>query len=193
MDATPIASSFLSQIITSGRIVLGTMFLCCVVYVAAVYGFAQVVTPVTAEGSLLRDARGVTVGSALIAQEFHSPKYFRSRPSAVKYNASAAGGSNLSPANPELRSRALAILAQTQATAASPMPADLVTASGSGLDPHISEAAALYQLPGVAAARGLSPATVKHILRRYTTRSTPTSQPLVNVLLLNLALDKAKN
>jgi K+-transporting ATPase ATPase C chain len=147
--------------------------------------------PGTAEGSLVRDTDGTVRGSRLVAQPFTEPRYFWPRPSAVGHAADAAGGSNLAPASPELRQRVQDTLALYGAAADLPLPADLVTASGSGLDPHISLAGALVQVRRVAGARELSRERVTALVESQAVRS---AGPLggawiVNVLDLNRALD----
>lgn len=153
--------------------------------------------PHQAQGSLI-DRDGVTVGSALVAQPFVGAGYFQPRPSAAGYDPRAAAGSNLGPGNPALRGRIAATSAEIAARegiVATDVPADLVTASGSGLDPHISPAAAAVQVPRVASARGLAPAVLQALVERHT--SGPDlgviGQARVNVLELNLALDAATN
>ncbi len=173
-----------------------TFVLCAVAYPAIVWGMAQLFFPSQAEGSLIYGADGKTIiGSELVAQRFESDRYFHPRPSAVDFKADAAGGSNLGTNNPELRKaiagRALAL----NATASRPAPVDLVTASGSGLDPDISPEAALYQAERVALARGLAIETIHALIERQTNRSGTLigAPPRVNVLLLNLALDKEQS
>jgi potassium-transporting ATPase KdpC subunit len=185
-------AGFFSQILTSARAVLSTMVICCLLYGLLILGIGQWLTPYTANGSLIRDAKGAVIGSQLIAQGFSRPEYFWPRPSAVDYNAAASGGSNWSPTNPKLRSRAAAIISKLGISGERKVPADLVTASGSGLDPQITLRAATYQARRVAAARGLPIATVVRILRKSATRpgGAFTPEPLVNVLLVNAALDK---
>ena len=155
-------------------------------------GRGQILTPDTAQGSLLTAADGKVIGSRLIAQKFTEARYFWPRPSAVDYNASAAGGSNKSPASPDLTERANEIIPQYGATAENRLPVELAAASGGGLDPHISEHAALYQAKRVAEARGLSLSQVEDIIREhvFAPGGFMTPDRLVNVLELNLALDK---
>ena len=184
----------MSDIISGLRVSAATMTICVVGYAGAVLGFAQAVTPATADGSLLTDDAGTIIGSRQIAQAFTAPGYVWPRPSAVHYTANAAGGSNLSPANPEIATRAQGIIsAYGGASPSDPIPADLVTASGAGLDPHISLDGALFQADRVAAARGLSPEDVRRIMRDHAMRpgGALMSGRIVNVLALNLALDDA--
>lgn len=167
-----------------------------VLYPLAATGLAQLIFPRQANGSLIvKD--GKPVGSVLIGQSFTDPKYFWGRPSATSpnaYNASASTGSNLGPTNPALtdavKQRIAALRAADPGNNA-PVPADLVTASGSGLDPEISPAAAQYQLARVAQARGLSTAQVQALVNEYTSgrQLGVLGEPRVNVLQLNLALD----
>ena len=169
-----------------------------VAYPLLVTGIAQAVFPSQAQGSLIvKD--GKVVGSRLIGQPFDDPKYFWSRPSATSPfadNAGSSSGSNLSPTNPALittvQGRVDALRAADPANTA-PVPVDLVTASGSGLDPHISPAAALYQVSRVAKARKLDPEAVRQLVERATEGRLLgfLGEPRVNVLELNLALDGA--
>jgi K+-transporting ATPase ATPase C chain len=167
-----------------------------VIYPLAVTGIAQVVFPSQANGSLIM-ANGKAVGSELIGQQFDDPKYFWGRPSAAGYNAAASSGSNYGPMNPALykavQTRIDALKAADPGNAL-PIPVDLVTASASGLDPHISIAAALYQVHRVATARGLSEADIQSIVKKYTEGRQLgfLGEPRVNVLELNLALDGLK-
>ena len=167
-----------------------------VAYPLVVTGIAQAVFPFQARGSLVVK-EGKMVGSALIGQPFDDPKYFWPRPSATSPfpdNAAASSGSNQGPLNPALaqavQGRVDALRAADPGNAA-PVPVDLVTASGSGLDPHISPAAALYQVPRVARERKLDVETVRALVERHIEGRTfgLLGEPRVNVLALNLALD----
>ncbi len=166
-----------------------------IAYPLAVTAIARAAFPAQAEGSLLRDASGRVVGSALIGQNFAGPRYLHPRPSAAGsngYDASASSGSNLGPLHPDLaaavKERADAIRAGAGGAA---IPADAVTASGSGLDPHISPAYAALQAQRIAAARGLPVADVRAIIDARTEDRLMgfVGQPRVNVLLVNLDLD----
>jgi K+-transporting ATPase ATPase C chain len=180
------------QLMTAGRVIGVTMAVCCILYGLAILLIAQGLFPRSANGSLVCDQQGVVLGSELVAQGFSSPEYFWPRPSAVDYNASAAGGSNWSPANTELRNRGQSLAAKMGADSGKPLPADLATASGSGLDPHITLTAARFQAERVATARGLSSETVTELLKRNALRpgGALTPEPVVNVLLLNVALNR---
>jgi K+-transporting ATPase ATPase C chain len=162
--------------------------------------FAQALFPAQAHGSLiLKD--GKPVGSALIGQSFTQPSYFWGRPSATApapYNASASGGSNLGPMNPAMADAVKARVAALRAADPSntaPVPVDLVTASASGLDPHISPAAAQFQAVRVAAARKLPVQEVETLIAQNTQAPwlRVLGEPVVNVLQLNLALDAHSN
>ena len=185
-------TSVFQQFMTAGRIVVVTMAVCCLLYGLVILLIGQCLFPHSANGSLVRDEQGSVVGSELLAQGFSRPENFWPRLSAVDYNASAAGGSNWSPANPELRDRGQAIAAKMGADSSHVLPADLATASGSGLDPHITLAAAEYQAERVAAARGLSVDTVMDLLEGKAVRTggALTLEPVVNVLLVNVALNR---
>jgi K+-transporting ATPase ATPase C chain len=179
------------SLLTSARVAAATIAVCVAGYAGVILGLAQAVTPHTADGSLLVDTGGVVVGSRLIAQKFSDPGYFWPRPSAVDYNGAGAGGSNKSPTSAALTERATALIAQYGATAEHPVPPELVAASGGGLDPHISEAAARYQAPRVAGARALPQSEVEALIqgRAFRPGGPLTRDRIVNVLELNLALD----
>lgn len=185
-------SGVFRQIVTSGRIVLATIAVCCLLYTLLILGIGQTLTPYTANGSLIRSEQGVIVGSEFLAQPFSRPEYLWPRPSAANYNASETGGSNLSPTNPEIHSRAKAFIEKLGVTGEKKIPADLVTASGSGMDPHITLSAAEYQAERIASARGLSPTAVRGLMMKYAKRpgGAFTPEPLVNVLVGNMALDR---
>ena len=183
----------MSDFTSSLRVAAATMTICVAGYTGLILGFAQAVSPATADGSLVTRQDGSVIGSRLIAQPFTSPEYFWPRPSAVDYDAGAAGGSNLSPANPELTVRAEALIAaHGGASEVRPIPADLVTASGAGLDPHVSLEGALFQAERIAAARGVAPGEVGTIVRAmaYAPGAFLTGGQIVNVLEINLALDE---
>jgi K+-transporting ATPase ATPase C chain len=165
-----------------------------IAYPVVITGLAQIVFPYQANGSLI-ERDGKVIGSELIGQQFDDPRYFWSRPSATTpaYNASASTGSNLGPTNPAqldaVRSLA-AKLRNAHPDQNGPVPVDLVTASGSGLDPHISPAAAVYQIGRVAQARGLKQETLRELVWQHTEgrQFGVLGEPRVSVLELNLAM-----
>lgn len=167
-----------------------------VAYPLLVTGAAQALFPAEANGSLVR-LDGHVVGSSLVGQAFDDPRYFAGRPSATgphSYNGAASTGSNLGPSNPALHEAVggrVTALHEADPHASEPVPVDLVTTSASGLDPHVSPAAALYQVPRVARSRGLSEASVRALVQRHIEGRTlgVLGEPRVNVLLLNVALD----
>ena len=169
-----------------------------IVYPLAVTGLAQLLFPRQANGSLIIDTQGKALGSALIGQAFSDPKHFWGRPSATSpypYNAGASSGSNLGPTNPALVEAVTARIHSLQASDPEnqqPIPVDLVTTSASGLDPHISPAAAEYQISRVAKARNLEVAKVRELVAQHTEPRQwgVLGEPRVNVLSLNLALDE---
>ena len=171
-----------------------------IIYPLFVTGVAQVFFPRQANGSLIY-REGKPVGSVLIGQSFDDPRYFWGRISATSpmpYNASSSSGSNLGPSNPalidEVKARIKALQMVDPGNKAL-IPVDLVTSSGSGLDPHISLAAACYQVPRIARLRGLSEDMVKNIVKQHVSGRFLglIGEPVVNVLEVNLALDELKN
>ena len=169
--------------------------LCGGLYPAVVTGLAQALFPHQANGSLIIDANGQAVGSKLIGQPFTGPHYFWPRPSATAdfaYNPMASGGSNSGPSNPAFLATVTERVEALRATGVTgPIPADLVLASASGLDPHISLAAARLQIPRIALARNLSKEAVAGLVASHTEgrQLGLLGEPRLNVLLLNRALD----
>jgi potassium-transporting ATPase KdpC subunit len=172
-----------------------------IIYPLAMVGLAHVLFPAQAEGSLLY-RNGTVVGSSLMGQNFKSPGYFHSRPSAAGnngYDPTSSSGSNLGPTNKSLidsvKGRLKSVLEENPGTQPSQVPVDIVTASGSGLDPEISPAAAELQVARVAKAQGVSQNAVRALVSTYTRPRLGgfLGEPGVNVLELNLALDELRN
>jgi K+-transporting ATPase ATPase C chain len=183
----------MKNFVTAALMTIVTTVLLGLIYPLAVTGLAQVIFPVQANGSLIKRPDGTLIGSRLLGQPFNSPGYFRSRPSAANYDATLSGGSNLGPTNQKLIDRIKADVQRLQAeNPGKPVPIDLVATSGSGLDPHISPAAAEFQVPRVARERGMSEAEVRALVGEHTEgrQFGFLGEPRVNVLLLNLDLDQ---
>jgi potassium-transporting ATPase KdpC subunit len=180
------------------RTTIVTLVLTGLLYPFVMTGLAQVLFPWRANGSLVTDEKGEVIGSELIAQGFANPAYFQPRPSAAGekgYDATASSGSNLGPTSKKLRDRIsedLNRLKDENPDASDRVPAELVTASASGLDPHLPPEAMLWQAPRVAKARGISPERVKAVVESSVEKRTfgILGEPRVNVLLVNLALDR---
>jgi len=180
------------------RTTIVTLVLTGLIYPFLMNGLAHVLFPWRANGSLVTDEKGRVVGSELIAQGFTNPGYFQPRPSAAGekgYDPTASGGSNLGPTSKKLRQRIAGDLKRLKAEnpdAGEPVPAELVTASASGLDPHLSPEAMLWQVPRVAKARGVIPDRIKAVVDANVEGRTfgILGEPRVNVLLVNLALDR---
>lgn len=179
------------------RTTVVTLALTGILYPFLITGLAQVLFPWRANGSLVTDEKGQVVGSELIGQGFSNTAYFQPRPSAAGsgYDAVASSGSNLGPSSKKLQDRTirdLERLKEENPAAQGPVPIELVTTSASGLDPHLSPQAALWQVPRVAHARGVAPERVQAVLDTYIEGRTfgLLGEPRVNVLLVNLALDR---
>ena len=180
------------------RTTLVTLVLTGLAYPLAMTGAAHMLFPYRANGSLVTDAHGTVVGSELIGQAFTRPEYVWPRPSAAGasgYDATASSGANLGPTSQKLRDRItadIARLTETNPEARGPIPSDLVTASASGLDPHLSPAAALWQAPRIARARNVGPERVSALIEANIEARTfgILGEPRVNVLMVNLALDR---
>jgi K+-transporting ATPase ATPase C chain len=193
--------SLLSEIRSSIMSTLVLALVCCGIYPLVVYGIGQALFPSKANGGLITDGTGTVRGSRLLGQAFTTDKYFHSRPSAAGngYDATSSGGSNLGPTSKKLADSIAQNIAdyrsQNNLATNAPVPADAVTASGSGLDPHISPGNAELQAPRVAKARGMKVERVLELIKQHT--AGPDLGLLgasgVNVLMLNLALDREAN
>ena len=186
----------MKNLITAVLMTIVTTILFGLIYPLLVTGLAQVIFPEKANGQLIKRSDGTVIGSRLIGQPFSSPGYFRSRPSAAGvngYDAVASSGSNLGPTNQKLIDRVKADAAKLQIeNPGKPLPIDLLTTSGSGLDPHISPAAAEFQVPRVARERSIGEEELRRIIARHTEgrQFGFLGEPTVNVLELNLDLDR---
>ena len=189
-----------AQLRAAVLITLVLAVVCCGAYPLIVYGISQIAFPNQANGSLILDKAGTVIGSRLIGQGFAAENYFYSRPSAAGngYDAASSSGSNLGPTSQKLsdaiKERVASYRTENGLKESEAVPADAVTASASGLDPHISPRNAEVQAPRVAKARGLDLAKVKDLIARHTDREVTgiLGEPGVNVLTLNLALDALK-
>ena len=184
------------NLITAVLMTIATTVLLGILYPMLVTGLAQLIFPKQANGQLIQRADGAVIGSRLIGQPFSGPGYFHSRPSAAGaagYDASASGGSNLGPTNAQLIARVSGDVAKLQAeNPGAPIPVDLVTTSGSGLDPDITPAAAQFQIHRVALERRISEVEVASLVLEHSENRQWgfLGEPRVNVLELNIALDQ---
>jgi K+-transporting ATPase ATPase C chain len=198
MQRTAESAEMKREVLVALRAAVVTLVLTGLVYPLAVTGAALLLFPHRARGSLVADERGRVVGSELIAQPFTGPGYLQPRPSAAGekgYDATASGGSNLGPTSKALHERAgkdLERLVAENPEASGPVPAELVTTSGSGLDPHLSPSAALWQVPRIARARAIDAARVRAVIEAHVEGRDVgiLGEPRINVLLVNLALDR---
>lgn len=183
-------------------LLIATLVVCSVLYPLTILGIGQILVPRLAEGQIVNNKAGESIGSRLIAQEFKNPKWFWPRPSGVGYNGAGSGGSNLAPSNPALRERVISRLGDVGAREAKPAPADLVTASGSGLDPHLTLASARYQMDRIGRAWANELKTeperlhgrIEDLLQKqafHPLGGLVGGESLVNVLEVNLLLEDA--
>lgn len=183
-----------SQFVTALTYTLVTTAIFGIAYPYAVTGASQLLFRDKANGQLLLRQDGTVVGSRIIGQPFTGPSYFHSRPSAAGngYDASSSGGSNLGPTNKKLRDRIAASVASEQESSSAEVPVDLVTASGSGLDPDITPASAAFQIPRISQARRLDQGVLRGLVAKHTQgrQFGVLGEPRVNVLELNLELDQ---
>jgi K+-transporting ATPase ATPase C chain len=188
----------MKNLLTAVLLTIITTVLCGLIYPLAVTGIAQLAFPDKANGQLIKRLDGTVIGSRIIGQPFGGPGYFHSRPSAAGaagYDAGASSGSNLGPTNQKLLDRVKSDVDKLQAeNPGKPVPIDLVTTSGSGLDPHISPAAAEFQISRIARERQLSDGQVRQLVAAHTEgrQFGFLGEPVVNVLELNLDLDNKK-
>ena len=185
----------MKNLITAILMTVVTTVLLGLIYPLVVTGLAQVIFPEQANGQLIRHSDGTIIGSRIIGQPFVGPGYFHSRPSAagsVGYDAGASSGSNLGPTSQKLKDRVAADISRVQAeNPGKPIPIDLVTTSASGLDPHISPAAAEFQIPRVARERAINEEALRQIVAANTEgrQFGFLGEPRVNLLEVNLELD----
>ena len=178
------------------RISLVLLLICGVAYPLAMTGISQVIMPAKADGSMIQDEEGNVVGSELIGQMFTDPSYFSGRVSSIEYNAAGSGSGNYAPSNQDMIERTKkdieAFLKNNPDVKKEDIPADLLTNSGSGLDPHISPIAARIQVPRVARERGLTEEKLENLIKEQTEgrQFGVFGEPRVNVLKLNMALDQ---
>jgi K+-transporting ATPase ATPase C chain len=168
-----------------------------IVYPLFITGISQLAFPYQAKGNLIND-KGTIIGSELIGQNFSSPSYFHSRPSAVNYNSSTSSASNLGPTNQklvdEVKLRTQRVQAENSLTPSAKIPADLVLASGSGLEGYISVDSAMIQVPRIARVRGINESEIVKLIESHQENTFfGFGEEIVNVLKLNLALDRIKN
>jgi potassium-transporting ATPase KdpC subunit len=180
------------------RLSVVLLLICGIAYPLAMTGISKLAMPAKASGSLIVDDKGNVIGSELIGQAFTDPKYFAGRISSIEYNAASSGSNNYAPSNPALAGRTTkdieAFLKANPTVKREEIPADLLTNSGSGLDPHISPEAARVQAERIAKARNLDQARLNALIDEYTEERSlgVFGQPRVNVLKLNIALDRMK-
>ncbi len=172
--------------------------ICCVMYQLVVTGIAKVIMPHQASGSLIYNSQNQVIGSELIGQEFKDPQFFQGRVSSVDYNANGSGSSNLAPSNPALMERMKASIDEWKKNnpdvPVSSLPMDLITNSGSGLDPDISPAAAMAQVPRISKLTGVSQDKLNALITQNTNEPQlgMLGDPAVNVLKLNIGLEQLK-
>ncbi|WP_342478001.1 potassium-transporting ATPase subunit KdpC [Paenibacillus sp. FSL H7-0350] len=193
-DGEQVSASKAAFFFTTVRLSLVFIILCGMIYPLASTALAQVLMPAQANGSLLKDASGKVVGSALIGQSFTNQAMFQSRVSSIGYKAEASGSNNYGPSNPDMLQRTKDSIAQWKldnpGVPVSQLPVDLISNSGSGLDPHISPAAALVQIPRISKLTGIPADTLEALVKEHTEGRDLGlfGEKRVNVLKLNLAL-----